>query len=66
MKGITSPELAWLQITDNILHSFSDVFLGCLQIFYTANTLFVIYSYLHNLQVDSKIREEVMTAAFSL
>lgn len=66
MKDITSPDLAWLQITNNILDSFSETFVRYLQIFYTANTLSSFSLCLYKLQVDLEIKKELMTAVFSL
>lgn len=66
MKDTTFPDIAWLQITNNILDSFSDTFVRCLQIFYTANILSSFSLCLYQLQADLEIRKDLMADAFSL
>lgn len=66
MKDTTFPDIAWLHITNNILDSFSDTFVRCLQIFYTANILSSFSLCLYQLQADLEIRKDLMADAFSL
>lgn len=66
MKDTTSPDIAWLQIKNNIPDSFFDTFVRCLQIFYTANILSSFSLCLYKLQVDLEIRKDLMADAFSL